>query len=236
MGLKVTIEGAKSIGDGVWKASLDPDETTTFGDCSSKIGPFSIILLESEIYFDEKSKRITFDPKSTQLINIGSTNQIFILSALPSAYKASVFKTPQPKKKPLKSKKPSKEAQPVKDTEYELSQVIPRGDKLFLIELPPAIRSFGEALLSAVRRNFKGELNYEPRNGKFDETPNIFWTVKIQPHLNSLKITVRGMPDAFKIPPKINLMRDKFGYSAFEISDKDQIAGAVSLIKQASKN
>ena len=74
MGLKVTIEEAVRIGDGVWKAVLDPEETTAFGECKSKIGPFSILLLESEIHYDEKASRITFDPKSTRLINIGSTN------------------------------------------------------------------------------------------------------------------------------------------------------------------
>ena len=241
MGLKVTIENVKCIDEGVWKAALDPDETTAFGECKSKIGPFSILLLESEIHFDEKTKRLTFDPKSTQLINIGSTNKIFLLSDSPSEQKAFVTTAPKPEKKPVKArrisdKKPSVKKQPVKDTKYEPSQVVPPGDKLFLIELPSDIRSFGEVLLSSVRRDFKGELHYEPRTGKFDETPDIFWTVKIKPHNRSLKLTIRGMPDTFKIPSAINLLRDKFGYSAFEITKKEQIAGAVSLIKQASKN
>lgn len=236
MGLKVTIEEAVRIGDGVWKAVLDPDETTAFGNCKSKIGPFSILLLESEIHFDEKTKRITFDPKSTQLINIGSTNKIFLLSDSPSKQKPFVTTAPKPEKITVKARRIVEKKPPKKDTKYKLSQVIPPGDKLFIIELPSDIRSFGEILLSRVRRHFKGELHYEPRTGKFDETPDIFWTVKIQPHNRSLKITVRGMPDTFKIPPAINLLRDKFGYSAFEISKKEQIDGAVSLIKQASKN
>jgi hypothetical protein len=236
MGLKVTIEEAVRIGDGVWKAVLDPEETTAFGDCKSKIGPFSILLLESEIHFDEKTKRITFDPKSTRLINIGSTNKIILLSDSPSGQKPFAVSSPKPEKKPVKTKRTSEKKPPEKHTQYRPSQIVPPGDKLFLIELPPDIRSFGEVLLSAVRRHFKGELHYEPRTGKFDETPDIFWTVKIQPHSRSLKITVRGAPDIFKVPPKINLFRDKFGYSAFDISKKEQIDGAVSLIKQASKN
>jgi len=236
MGLKVTIEEAVRIGDGVWKAALDPDETTAFGDCKSKIGPFSILLLESEIHFDEKTKRITFDPKSTKLINIGSTNKIFLLSDSPSGQQAPVTTAAKPEIKPVQPGRIPGKKPPAKDTEYKLSQVIPPGDKLFLIELPPDIRSFGEVLLSSVRRHSKGELHYEPRTGKFDETPDIFWTVKIQSHSRSLRITIRGAPDIFKVPPKINLFRDKFGYSAFEISKKEQIDGAVSLIKQASNN
>ena len=236
MGLKVTIEEAVRIGDGVWQAVLDPEETSAFGDCKSKIGPFSILLLESEIHFDEKTKRITFDPKSTRLINIGSTNKLFLLSDSQSEQKAFVTTASKPEKKPVMARRIIEKKPPVKDTKYKPSQVVPPGDKLFLIELPPDIRSFGEVLLSIVRRHFKGELHYEPRTGKFDETPDIFWTVKIQSHSRSLKITVRGAPDIFKVPPKINLFRDKFGYSAFDISDKSQIDGAVSLIKQASKN
>ncbi|MBW2249139.1 MAG: hypothetical protein JRF60_00545 [Deltaproteobacteria bacterium] len=236
MGLKVTIEEAVRIGDGVWKAALDPEETTAFGECKSKIGPFSILLLESEIHFDQKTKRITFDPKSTQLINIGSTNKIFLLSDSPSGQKAFVTTAPKPERKPVKARRISEKKSAEKVVKYEPSQVVPPGDKLFLIELPPDIRSFGEVLLSSVRCHFKGELHYEPRTGKFDETPDIFWTVKIKPHNRTLKLTIRGTPDTFKIPPAINLLRDKFGYSAFEISKKEQIEGAVSLIKQASKN
>jgi len=236
MGLKVTIEEAVRIGDGVWKAVLDPEETTAFGDCKSKIGPFSILLLESEIHFDEKTKRITFDPKSTQLINIGSTSKIILLSDSPSGQKPFAASSPKPEKKPVQTKRTPEKKPPVKHTQYRPSQIVPPGDKLFLIELSPDIQSFGEVLLSRVRRHFKGELHYEPRTGKFDETPDIFWTVKIQSHSRSLKITIRGAPDIFKVPPKINLFRDKFGYSAFEISNKSQIDGAVSLIKQASKN
>ena len=236
MGLKVTIEGARRIGNGVWKAALDPDETTAFGDCKSKIGPFSILLLESEIHFDEKAKRITFDPKSTRLINIGSTSKIILLRDSQAEKKAFDATETKPEKKAVMAGRKVEKKPPAKETEYQISQIIPPGDKLFLIELPPDIRSFGKLLLSIVRRHFKGELHYEPRTGKFDETPDIFWTIKILPHNRSLKITVRGMPDTFKIPPAINLLRDKFGYSAFEISKKEQIDGAVSLIKQASKN
>jgi len=236
MGLKVTIESVRQIDDGVWKAVLDPDETTAFGECKSKIGPFSILLLESEIHFDEKNRRITFDPKSTRLINIGSTDNVFLLSDRPSKQKKPVTPASKPETKPVQTKRIPEKKPPVKDTGHKPSQVVPPGDKLFLIELPPDIRSFGELLLSKVRRHIKGELHYEPRTGKFDETPDIFWTVKIQSHSRSLKITVRGAPDFFKVPPKIELFRDKFGYSAFKISDKSQIDGAVSLIKQASKN
>ena len=78
--------------------------------------------------------------------------------------------------------------------EFELSQALATGDKLFLSELPSELRPLGEMLLSEVRSQFPGELTYEPRFAKFDETPEIFWTVKIMAAEKALNITVRGNP------------------------------------------
>jgi hypothetical protein len=98
------------------------------------------------------------------------------------------------------------------------------------------MRSLGEQLLSAVRKEFPGELTYEPRAAKFDETPEIFWTVKIQPQDKSLRITVRGTPESFKPVSGIGLQLDKFGYSFFVLSKPELVPGALSLIRQARIN
>jgi hypothetical protein len=236
MGLKVTIESAKSIGKGIWKARLKPQETSAFGDCSSKSGPYSVLLLTAQADFNEHSQSITFNPNQTRLLNVGTTNQIIIISATPSQKEVSqVFEQPSDTKpaKPIVPPEPSAQEQ---KPEYELSQALSTGDKLFLSELPPDLRRLGETLLSEVRRHFKGELSYEPRFAKFDETPEIFLTVKIQPEDSSLRITVRGTPDNFPDLEYINLKADKFGYSAFVITDKNQIPGAVTAIRQAAKN
>ena len=110
------------------------------------------------------------------------------------------------------------------------------GDKLFLSELPLDLRDLGENLLSGVRNQFPGELSYEPRSAKFDETPEIFWTVKIQPKVKSLRVTVRGRPNNFKKSTGISLSNDRFGYSAFVLKHKSQIRGAIDTIIQAHAN
>jgi hypothetical protein len=236
MGLKVTIEGATGIGKGIWKAKLKPQETAAFGDCSSRSGPYSVLLLKMKADFNEQLQRITFDPSATRLLNVGTTNQIVIISGIPSQKEDAKASEPSPDTKPS-------ETMPLPDgsgqeqiPDFELSQALSTGDKLFLSELPPDLRQLGETLLFEISRHFKGELNYEPRAGKFDETPEIFWTVKIQPDDNSLRITVRGTPDHFPDLKGIDLKVDKFGYSAFIITNKDQVPGAITAIQQAAKN
>jgi len=240
MGLKVTItiDGAKQIDRGIWKAKLKPAEAATFGDCESKSGPFSVLLLESTVDYNPQSQSITFDPDITRLLNIGSTDQIIVLSNLDAKIEKTTVsqpavetKFPEPQPSKIEKKVPEKEV-----PTYKLSRTLSTGDKLFLSELPLDMRSLGEGLLSEIRRHFPGELNYEPRAAKFDETPEIFWTIKIQPSDKSLRITVRGTPDNFKKIPGIDLNLDKFGYSAFVIQHQGQIPNALDIIKQARMN
>jgi hypothetical protein len=236
MSLKLTIEGAKLIDKGVWKARLKPEETSAFGKCSSRSGPYSVLLLDTKVAFNERAQSITFDPKATRLINIGSSDQIIILRGGPSRVPVSGV-TEQPLSgEPRINEKQQPIAVQKKIPDHELGNELSTGDKLFLSELPPELREMGEALLSSIRSEFKGELRYEPRSAKFDETPEIFWTIKIQPQDKSLRLTVRGLPDTFPSIEGIDLKVDKFGYSAFVITHKGQVSGAVSAIRQGAKN
>ena len=144
---------------------------------------------------------------------------------------------------PVKSKEPVAKpaaASPAPKTksapEIELSNALSTGDKLFLSELPAEMRTLGEMLLSGVRKEFPGELSYEPRAAKFDETPEIFWTVKIQPQDKTLRITVRGAPETFPSTTDINVQLDKFGYSYFILGEPEQVDDALSVIRQGRIN
>jgi hypothetical protein len=240
MGLKVTItiDGATRIENGVWKARIQPEEVITLGQCDSRSGPFSVVLLESNVAYNPTARTLTFDPDNVRLLNVGSTEQIFLFSnnAEAPVEQAPVMPADKPKieaqPEPVLRKKPTFEKAP----EYELSQALATGDKLFLSELPVEMRELGESLLSEVRRHFAGELAYEPRSAKFDETPEIFWTVKIHPQDGSLRLTVRGTPDMFEPIAGIDLKLDKFGYSAFAINRIGQLSGAINLIMQAHRN
>jgi hypothetical protein len=246
MGLKVTItiDGAKSIDNGIWKARLKPAEVATLGDCHSQSGPFSVLMLEANVDYNHRLQTLTFDPEATRLLNVGNTDQILVLSAVAtpagSGERAATAPAATPAPKAAASPPPKAAAAKAESArtmpEIELSQTLATGDKLFLSELPADIRELGEKLLSEVRRHFPGELCYEPRAAKFDETPEIFWTIKIQPQDKSLRITVRGTPESFESVEGIDPKLDKFGYSAFVLTRTAQIPAAFNLIRQARKN
>lgn len=240
--LKMTIDSAKHVDTGIWRVTLEPDDAATLGECESRSGPFSVLLIESEVDFNQASQAITFDPESVTLLNIGSTDQVVILSTEdidpPTIIESGTSSQADP------AEPPDEEPQaPVADhqidennAEFELSQTLATGDKLFLSELTVDVRDLGEKLLSEIRSLFPGELNYEPRSAKFDETPEIFWTIKVLPREKALRITVRGAPDDFDQTSGVDLQIDKFGYSAFIITRPSQIPSAISLLKQAHLN
>jgi hypothetical protein len=240
--LKMTIDSAKHVDTGIWRATLEPEETTTLGECESRSGPFSVLFIDSEVDFNQTSQTITFDPNSVTLLNIGSTDQVIILNADRTDPVATV--EPDSSTQSDSADTPVEELQdpPVddkkeeKNADFELSQTLATGDKLFLSELPVEIRDLGETLLSEIRNLFPGELNYEPRSAKFDETPEIFWTIRILPQDNALRLTVRGTPEDFESASGIDIQLDKFGYSAFEVNSHSQITSAISILKQAHLN
>ena len=244
MGLRVTItiDGAKRIEQGLWKATLKPEEAATLGDCNSKSGPFSVLLIESAFDYDLQTQSLTFDPNASRLLNIGSTDQVILLSgeAVRAVKKSPSAPAPS---RPAKARDPRAKTPPAtapakkqKAPEIELSNALSTGDKLFLSELPTEMRALGELLLSGVRKEFPGELSYEPRAAKFDETPEIFWTVKIQPQEKNLRITVRGTPESFPSASDIDVKLDKFGYSYFILSEPEQVQDALSMIRQGRIN
>ena len=246
MGLKltITIDGAKHLDMGVWMAKLEPDEVATLGKCENRSGPFSVLLLDSEVDYDEKTQTLTFNPNATCLLNIGGTEQILVLSSkdkkpvsMPVALPSAPAKAPTSISSEPSGEIASTEEQPEEMTaDTEISKSLATGDKLFLSELPADMRGLGETLLSEIRRIIPGELNFEPRSAKFDETPEIFWTIKILPSKKALRLTVRGTPETFEQTSGIDLKLDKFGYSAFHITRVAQVPGAITLLKQARKN
>ncbi len=246
MGLKLTltIDGARHLDTGVWMAKLEPDEVATLGKCENRSGPFSVLLLESEVDYDENSQVITFDPNAACLLNIGGTAQILVLSSRDNKPVSRPVSGPPADRQtptgdiPVLADEATPAAAPAEKTPLDTppSPSLATGDKLFLSELPADLRALGETLLTRVRGSFTGELNFEPRAAKFDETPQIFWTIKILPSKKALRLTVRGALETFEPAAGIDLEQDKFGYSAFLITRVGQIPSALLLLKQARKN
>jgi len=244
MGLKlsITIEGAKPIDSGVWKARLEPEEVATLGNCKSRLGPYSVLLLESGVDYNRQHASLTFDPSTTRLLNIGSTAQILVLSHMQTSGQPlqangsiSTVALDHPAAEALAADR-SAPARRSRSGAQEPAPGLTTGDKLFLSELPSGLRDLGENLLREVRSRFSGELCFEPRSAKFDETPMLFWTVKILPQEKALRVTVRGTPESLPNPNGIDLKLDKYGYSAFFLVRPSQISAAMRIIARGRKN
>jgi hypothetical protein len=114
----------------------------------------------------------------------------------------------------------------------------PTGDDKFLEEIrktSPKLLLIGEKLLFEVRRNNPlGELK-STESGKFVETPDNYWTVKIQPRNQSLRITVRGRPHEFDVEGDIDIKADRPGYSGFKINEENQLNSALLIMKRAKR-
>ncbi|MEU2614132.1 hypothetical protein ABZ570_21485 [Micromonospora sp. NPDC007271] len=106
------------------------------------------------------------------------------------------------------------------------------GDQKFLAELPPDLRHLGEPLLAGVRERWPGNLN-ATASGRFVETPDNFWTVKIQPRDKSLRLTVRGEPARLGAFAELGLKRDRPGYSTFKISRPEQVSLALQVLRRS---
>ena len=97
------------------------------------------------------------------------------------------------------------------------------------------LSDFGRQLLSAVRASYPGTLRLAPKSGKFVETPDNFWTIRIQPRDESFRITLRGNPDDFSPTDGIRLVPDRTGYSSLKLTSSMQIADFIKLLQQVPR-
>lgn len=212
--MKVVIERARQIEVGIWQAPLKPIEVTSFGSVSSRLGLRSVIVIDGAVLFDDRNKTLAFEHAEARPLNVGESDDTLILVAANS--------TGQPKAI-LPNSLPSANV-----------AISSTGDQRFLGELPKVLRELGETFLKEVRKHFRGSLRYYDKSGKYVETPDNFWTVRIQPRDESLRITLRGRPESFRAT-KLDLKADMTSYSAFKLASVSEISEAVSLIRQAAE-
>jgi hypothetical protein len=109
------------------------------------------------------------------------------------------------------------------------------GDAAFLDSLPKGLKSLGSALLERVRRESPGELRYHETSRRYVETPDNFWTVKVQPRDGSLRLTVRGDVSRFADITGLSISPDRNGYSGFKIANRSELGAAVAVIRRAPR-
>jgi hypothetical protein len=218
--VRVTIENLDHLDEWVWRTNVLPSELRLLGRPNTTLGEVTVVYL-SQADFSEAEKSVSFELANAHVLNVGSSDRTLIIAqgdqhevtrgrsdTVPSSHSDGLALLP------------------ARDHS---------GDDDFRSQLPKEIHALGEGLLNEVRRRFGGRLLFYPLSGKYVESPDNFWTIKVQPRDKSLRITVRGRPEQFNVPDSIELKADMTGYSSFKVRTLDQLGAALSLITQARK-
>jgi hypothetical protein len=211
--MRVTIEKVSSGAEGVWTSHIDPQSLLRLANPVRQGGHINIVLVSRPSY-DNRDHSLQFDLDSAILLNLGNTSETIIIDSREGDVSLSTHDV-----------QPNVQKQPAGDSRFfkELKQ------------LPESLREVGEQLLKEVRKEFPGELVFHPKSGKFVESPDNFWVVRIQPRAQSFRIIVYGKPNEHSLKDTIELKRDMASYSSFVIDSKHQIHEAVELIREAKR-
>jgi hypothetical protein len=172
------------------------------------------IIMVSRPSFDDKNHSLQFDLDSALLLNLGNTSEAVLIDSK----EGETLQSP-PNVQPNIQNQSS-------------------GDRRFLRELkrlPESQRKVGEQLLTAVRQEFPGELKFHQKSGKFVESPDSFWVVRVQPRAKSLRIIIYGEPGDHGSQDTIELKPDMASYSNFVIDGNRQLFEAVKVIRAAKR-
>ena len=205
MVMNIVMSDVRQVASGIWRTSLQSNEVNLFGQSSNRYGKLSIIILrDSSATFDEKVNILSFDPKYATLVNHGRGKEAIIIHNEDNTIMS-----------------------------VSGSHNMLEGDDKFIDALTFELKDLGHLLLSEVRNHYNGSLVYKAISNKYVESPDNFWSVKIQPRDKSLSITVRGTPEIFGEFLLLKVKSDRAGYSRFKISTESQIKEAVSVILQS---
>lgn len=213
MGIELKIRDVKPVSEGLWEASLSPREVRCVGVCHSNSGRVSVILLKA-FGFDGQEGSVSFSPDAVTILNVGTSTRTVIVAADP-AYSTN-------------SRHSDITSSP------DASRAVGGGDQQFLLaldELPSEVKKAGEAILTQVRQHFPGDLR-AVSSRRFQETPDNFWFIAIQPRDRSLSITVRGLPERFSTE-RLKVVEDRRPYSRFKVTCADDVPEAVEVISKA---
>lgn len=209
MNISISLPDAVKIDDGVWKVKLNPSEASVFGKPVQHNSAVSVLLLSESPIDDESSGSLSFKLNTAKLLSSGNTLTTLVIDGASKDQKGAGS-----------------------GTEVPIS-----GDEHFISSLPPKLKELGLNLLTEIRNdNPNGQLVFHPNSGKYVESPDNYWTVRIQPRDESLRVTVYGLPHSFDADGGIIVLKkDMSSYSAFKVSVKQQLPEALSIIRQARK-
>lgn len=202
--LRSSIEGARSLDDGVWITSLSPDIAMSLGrPQAEEAGP--TVLFVPEPRFNEVAGTLDFPHGAARLVNLGTSDQTLIVRTQGQN----------------EGNKPAR-------TEDALKS----GDRAFLREAGTcggAVSDLAPELLRAIRKlDPEGELvRFGTR--RFINQADNFVTLIPQPRVRDIRLVVRGSPSEFGTIG-MTVKKDQNGYSTFKVATAKDLSRAISLL------
>jgi len=209
----VRIDSVMVGSEKVWSTKVEPRKLVRFGSAVSQKGNISILLV-SQPQYSGKDNTLEFCLESAILLNLGETENLVII------HDDAIINNAESEKK--------------RSGMFPLGN----GDEVFLktIEsMPEKIKISGSTILKSVRKVSHGELIYKEKSGKFVETPDNFWVVRVQPRVKNLRYVVYGLPEMHKDYKNIKLKKDMTSYSSFIVNAYGQVDDAIDAIVSAKR-
>ncbi|RWG58666.1 MAG: hypothetical protein EOQ64_07285 [Mesorhizobium sp.] len=204
MSIFMLIENAEPLADGIWSGSTPPHTLQMLGEPKTSKGTISVLGVEEPV-FDANAKNVRFDAARTTVLNLGTSDRLLIV-AQNSTGSA--------------------------DAAQQDNISFGPGDREFLrvarAELTGEAIKTAELLLRGVRAGSSGDLKRGKRLN-FSNVPDNFWYVIVQPRVQGLSITVRGMPERFG-GSKLELKIDRPGYTRFKVAKPGDVQEALRII------
>ena len=211
--MKLLLDEAKQINDGVWITTAPPRQLGMFGPPKTTRGRRSV-LLASTPTFDPSRGQLLLDADEVSVLNVGTTASVVVIDTGASS------DAPQTE---VREGQPAHQHGP--------------GDREFLSIIERELH--GDALVAAkdlfllVRQLYPGDL----KRGKlmnFSNTPDNFWYVIVQPQVQALSITVRGNPERFQ-PSTLQLKPDRPGYTRFKLQASKDTPEVLRIIGKSKR-
>ena len=211
MALSITIQEVREIEAGIWRTRIAAKDLRMLGEPARQTGNRSVLLLSSPPIYDPQRGTLTFNSSEICILNLGCSQDTVLVAG--AALEPSADGLDHP------------------------AQIEPQssGDQLFLSDLPVDLKDLGKSFLRMIRDEFKGELRFHSRSGKYVESPDNFWTVRIQTRDKSLRVTVRGRPESLGTSGSLELANDMSGYSSFKISSVAQLGEALTIFRKVTR-
>lgn len=204
MSIFMLIENAKPLADGIWSASTPPHTLQMLGEPKASKGTISILGVEEPV-FDGSAKSVRFDAARTTVLNLGTSDRLLIVAQNSTGGTGA-------------GSQESISFGPGDNEFLRVAKTVLTGDPMKTAEL----------VLRGVRAVSSGDLKRGKRLN-FSNVPDNFWYVIVQPRVQGLSITVRGLPERFG-PSKLELKIDRPGYTRFQVANPEDVQEALRII------